>query len=124
MDTFIRKTVLTLTAFMSVNSAFANSLTPTPENKAQNGVVTAQRVETKNKNKEIANSLPPTFEGKALADTLPPTPERAIANSLPPTFEGKAFANSLPPTYEGPVKVASKQNIGLKIRDTQHVRMA
>ena len=71
MKKIIRKTVLTLTAFMSVNSAFANSLQPTPE-------------------KAIANSLPPTPE-RAIANSLPPTPERAIANSLPPTFEGKVI---------------------------------
>lgn len=47
MDTYIRKTVLTLMAFMSVNAAFANSLPPTPE-------------------RAIANSLPPTFDGRAL----------------------------------------------------------
>ena len=71
MDTYIRKTVLTLMAFMSVNAAFANSLPPTPE-------------------RAIANSLPPTPE-RAIANSLPPTPERAIANSLPPTFEGRAL---------------------------------
>lgn len=58
MKKIIRKTVLTLTAFMSVNSAFANSLQPTPE-------------------RAIANSLPPTPE-RAIANTLPPTFEGKV----------------------------------------------
>ena len=59
MKKIIRKTVLTLTAFMSVNSAFANSLQPTPEKAIANSLPpTPERA--------IANSLPPTFEGKVI----------------------------------------------------------
>ena len=131
MKQIIRKTVLTLTAFMSVNSAFANTLTPTPET-VKNGVTATQ---TKNKDKKIANTLPPSYDGKAMANTLPPSYEgkamvntlppsyegRAIANSLPPTYEGKALANSLPPTFDG--RAVCKQAIKFNILDSQRVRM-
>ena len=131
MDTYIRKTVLTLTAFMSVNAAFANSLTPTPDAPAKNGVTAIQ---TTNKDKRIANtlpptteksianSLPPTFDGRALVNTLPPSYEgRAIANTLPPSYEGKALANSLPPTFDG--RVICSQRVKLNVLDAQRVRM-
>ncbi len=80
MKQIIRKTVLTLTAFMSVNSAFANSLPPTCENKADNSLAVAN-----NKNegsKAVANSLTPTPEKPLMADY-----KKAMANTLPPTFD-------------------------------------
>ena len=144
MDTYIRKTVLTLTAFMSVNAAFANSLTPTPDAPAKNGV-TAIQITNKDKRivntlpptteKSIANSLPPTFEGRAIVNTLPPSYEgraiantlppsyegRAIVNTLPPSYEGKALANSLPPTFDG--RAICSQRVKLNVLDAQRVRM-
>ena len=88
MKTTINKTVLTLTALMSVNTVFANSLPPTYENTIKTGIELASK-KTKNDNKST------------LANSLPPTPEKAMANSLPPCIEGKAMANSLPPCIEG-----------------------
>ncbi len=84
MKTTINKTVLTLTALMSVNTVFANSLPPTYENTSKTGIELAS-TKTKNDNKST------------LANSLPPTPEKAMANSLPPCIEGKAnpFAPSV-----------------------------
>ena len=110
MKTTINKTVLTLTAFMSVNTVFANTLPPSYESPKKDGIAFAA---TKNSTtKKVANSLPPTPEYKGLANTLPPTPEyKGLANSLPPTPEYKGLANSLPPCIEG--KALCRQTIDI-----------
>ncbi len=80
MKTTINKTVLTLTAFMSVNSVFANTLPPTFDYSKKVAHTESSVKETK---KAIANSLPPTPERMAMQST-----KKAIANSLPPCPEG------------------------------------
>lgn len=81
MKTTINKTVLTLTAFMSVNSVFANTLPPTFDCSKQVAQAESSVKETK---KAIANSLPPTPEKGVITMQA----KRAIANSLPPCPEG------------------------------------
>ncbi len=71
MNVFTSKTVLTLTAFMSVNSAFANTLPPSYDAPVNQDAVATKKVETKNNDLRMANSLPPTPE--KMANTLPPT---------------------------------------------------
>lgn len=80
MKTTINKTVLTLTAFMSVNSVFPNTLPPTFDYSKEIAQAETSAKETKN---AIANSLPPTPEKGAMRSA-----KKAIANSLPPCPEG------------------------------------
>lgn len=132
MKTTISKTVLTLTAFMSVNAVFANSLPPCIEGKKQDITFVAQKT---NEEKKLANTLPPTPEYKGIANTLPPTPEyrgiantlpptpeyKGIANTLPPTPEHRGLASTLPPTFEG--RISRHQMIDIKGMNAQHVNM-
>lgn len=132
MKTTINKTVLTLTAFMSVNTVFANTLPPSYESPKKDGIAfTATEKTTKTvanslkptpEYKGLANSLPPTPEYKGLANSLPPTPEyKGLANSLPPTPDYKGLANSLPPCIEG--KALCRQTIDITKAMNTHVNM-
>ncbi len=132
MKTTISKTVLTLTAFMSVNTVFANTLPPSFEGKKEGIAFVAEKTNNEKKlanslpptpeYKGIANSLPPTPEYKGIANSLPPTPEyKDIANSLPPTPEYRGLANTLPPTFEG--RISRHQMVNMKGMHIQHINM-
>ena len=119
MKTLINKTVLTLTAFMSVNAAFANSLPPLPEK----AVAKTSENQTKEtiKDKDIkwwahndtnCHPVPDAglsnnaFYSSNSTETTSTTEKKntdtaknAVANTLPPTPD--YLANSLTPTPLG-----------------------
>lgn len=72
MKTLTTKTVLTLTAFMSVNAAFANTLPPTFDCSKR---VTSDMIAKNNTVKETKSLTTESYRKKALANSLPPTPE-------------------------------------------------